>query len=191
LYYSAQSPQIPSLKSTDNIKYIRINIHYIVKDDGSGNFAKNWDGISTSNNYNGYLHAQEIIDICNSRYLSINRVLKFQPIPPVDAEPINYRYVLSGVFFHYNTFFWDVHNFYVNGKYSSGKALSALSNAFVSNSGEAINIYLTTYGHGGGVAYLNGAFVEAHGFYDAITGYQYYLQHLQETGKKDDWGFRA
>jgi hypothetical protein len=68
--------------------------------------------------------------------------------------------------------------------------LSALSNAFVSNSGEAINIYLTTYGHGGGVAYLNGAFVEAHGFYDAITGYQYYLQHLQETGKKDDWGFR-
>ncbi len=155
--YSPASPSIPKFKSTDVIKYLRVNVHYILKDDGTGNFAKDWDGVNPSNSYNGYKHAEELIYYCNNA-LANNQLMRLQPTPPVPALPINYRYVLNGVFFHEDT------DLYENGGIGS-------LGYFTKNNGAAINLFLSTWGNGGGVAYLKGSIAEAHGHYNNYLRY--------------------
>lgn len=46
-------------------KVVRINFHFIQKDDGSGNFGIDWDGIDSSNNYNAFLYIEDLMNVVN------------------------------------------------------------------------------------------------------------------------------
>ena len=124
------------------IKIIRVNFHYMLKDDGTGNFNETSDNYSTRP-YNGYMYAEDMVKWCNEHW-DTNIALNHMPIPAVSVLPKKVRYQLCGVFFHKNTtdyYTYDTH-------------LSMPP--FVENSGEVLNIYIQ-YGHrtnpsAGGVA---------------------------------------
>lgn len=155
--YSPPSPEFSSFKSTATMKLIRVNIHYLLKDDGSGNFSETWDGVDASNDWDGYKYAEILIEKGNG-YLSNNVTLNHQPIPSVTALPINYKYVLSGVFFHRNDNLYNATN-------------EPLGSLGVYTKDDAIDIFLTTWGGGGGRAFLNGTYSANWGYYDDYLEY--------------------
>jgi hypothetical protein len=81
-----------------SIKYLRVIIHFIQKDDGTGNFNENDDGMSPSHDFNGYDYAQYIVDYAND-LLENNPPMRLQPFGEVPNYDPGYRYKLSGVFF--------------------------------------------------------------------------------------------
>ena len=123
----AKSP-CSSIDPSTPIKYLRINIHYLLKDDGTGNFNETGDMLDPPNPFSGYDYANYIIDYCNL-LLANNVTLNHQPYPPVPAEQTKYRLFLNGIFFIRNTTKYDQSN-------------PSLFN-YIKNSGEAINLFLT------------------------------------------------
>ncbi len=106
-----------------SIKYIRVNYHFLLRDDGTGNFTEEHDGgrtyidettgqtivVPPDYSYNGYQRAEDTILNCNQG-LAENRVPnlqepgEFYPDPP-PGIPI--RYILTGVYFHRNTAIYE------------------------------------------------------------------------------------
>ena len=171
-YYSPPSNSVLALKNSAQEKTLSINVHFILRDDGTGNFAKDWDGVDYSNNYNGYYYADEIIDWCNY-WLERNVELRHhQAGVQLPVLPINYKYQLSGVFFHNSSFHYNTQN------------LGYVASSFNNNPGEALNLYFTCWGNGGGVAYLNGAYAEIHGYYPAYINYR-----LPGTDDPTGWNY--
>jgi hypothetical protein len=120
------------------IKYIRVNIHYMLRSLGDalypGNFTPTGDGIG--NSYNGYQYANELIATANNR-LSSNSQMRLPPNNTTSIRPRKYIYVLNGVFFHENN------SFYYYPSYPDA--------TYRENTKEAINIYLNnTNGRIGG-----------------------------------------
>ena len=73
--------ETPTVKSTtavpsndcfnrNKLKYVRVNIHYILRSDGTGNFRPNDDGWGNSN-FTGYDFAEDVI-IESNRQLAQN-----------------------------------------------------------------------------------------------------------------------
>ena len=101
--------ETPTLKSTaavpsndcfnrNKLKYVRVNIHYILRSDGTGNFRPNDDGWGNSN-FTGYDFAEDII-IESNRQLAQNNQMW---LPANNSTPIfkkNIQLVLTGVYFH-------------------------------------------------------------------------------------------
>lgn len=98
---------IPQLKSTyvydpnGPIKTMRVNLHYMLRSDGTGNFTETTDSY-TGSPYNGYLYGEDLINACNENW-ALNIALKHQPNPPNLVHEKKVRFVLNGVFFHRNT----------------------------------------------------------------------------------------
>lgn len=95
---------LPSLRSacTDrNItKYVSVNVQFILKSDGTGNYNETSDGLGGS--VSGYQAAYELIRTANE--LLANNPKVYQPIgnsTPIPAVRI--QYVLKGVYFIRNT----------------------------------------------------------------------------------------
>ena len=87
-------------QAQDTIKYIRVNYHYILKNDGSGNFNEYWDGNADST-LNGYQRATMVIEKANFELAHNKRM--FRPNPnTTDVLRSNMRYLLCGVYFHRN-----------------------------------------------------------------------------------------
>jgi len=124
------------------IKTIRVNFHYLLKDDGTGNFNETSDNYS-NRLYNGYMYADDMVDWCNQHW-NINIELRHMPISHVPALPKKVQLQLCGVFFHRNT-----NDYYTyNTEYNIPP--------FVENSGEVLNFFII-YAHrtnpsAGGVA---------------------------------------
>ncbi|MFZ4543182.1 MAG: M43 family zinc metalloprotease [Saprospiraceae bacterium] len=87
-------------QNTSNpIKYVNVNIHFMLKNDGSGNFNEYWDGVRDSTK-NGYFFAEKVIDKANYE-LSHNQKMFRKPfgIDSIDVLPVNVQYSLKGVYF--------------------------------------------------------------------------------------------
>ena len=82
---------------------MRVNIHWVLKDDGTGNFRPNDDGLGHTS-MNGYIMAKAMIDTANS-YLASNARM-WLPIPNSTPElEIGFAYVLNGVYFDKSSVF--------------------------------------------------------------------------------------
>ncbi len=64
-----KSAYIPS-QSTP-IKYVKVNFHYMLRIDGSGNFTETDDG-DGDNSFNGYMHAMNIVKAANTKLAQSN-----------------------------------------------------------------------------------------------------------------------
>ncbi len=82
---------------TGNIKNIRVIVHYLLKDDGSGNFNEEDDGLEPANDFSGYEYAEYLIDIMNN-HMSNPCEMHLQPfgnIPVYDCEFRNTNFSTS------------------------------------------------------------------------------------------------
>jgi Pregnancy-associated plasma protein-A len=85
---------------SDTIKHLRVNYHFMLKSDGSGNFSPT-DDDNKDTTMNGYRRAKSVIDKANEE-LARNKGM-FRPNPNNTAVlPTNFRYILCGVYFHYD-----------------------------------------------------------------------------------------
>lgn len=119
------------LVSNPSIYNIRINVHYMLRNDGTGNFTETNDPFNSNVGYNGYRFAAEILNFANGR-LSNNALMQYQPTPSVPALPINHRYILNGVYFWRSTDAYDNH----------AEDLSYLRSNFGKDIGYAINVFM-------------------------------------------------
>ena len=103
---------------TKLIKYVRVNMHYMLHTNGTGNFNEHWDGIKDST-MNGYRFAREILAKANDE-LGTNHGM-FRPNPnTTPVMPIGVQYQLMGVYFHRDDRFanddfysgWDIQDQY-------------------------------------------------------------------------------
>ncbi len=100
-FYASQHAYKTSAYS-DIIKYIRINFHFILKDDGTGNFDEYSDGIGTFPNYSAYAYAQDIVKHCNTdNEHNVDAQPVYLPAPSALKDK-NIRYILEGVYIHRN-----------------------------------------------------------------------------------------
>ena len=84
------------------IKYVKVNFHFYLDPDGTGNFNEISDGsvITAPIPYNGYQRAEDLVKEANKQ-LEVNGPQIFGPNPtksPVCKIPM--QLVLGGVFFH-------------------------------------------------------------------------------------------
>lgn len=128
------------------IKYLRVNIHFILKEPGTegypGNFTNSDDGNGNSN-YTGYDYAFDLIDKANYR-LSMNTQMKMPPGNSTDVLSRQYRYVINGIYFNEDN---DYYTF-----------SSSVPTEYSVNASETINIFLnhSDNGIGGGYANMTG-----------------------------------
>lgn len=152
----------------DNIKHVKVNIHYLLKDDGSGNFHETGDGWGNPY-YTGFDYAEDMID-------SINVELDVNPGIPGGMQVLPYdytitdfgfRFVLAGVYFHRNTSLYDTYDlgYDLDNAGSSLWNMSGTSQAgYLRNENEEINIFILSspsFGNTGvfqGVAGLGGKY---------------------------------
>lgn len=107
-----------NIQAQDTVKYIRVNYHFMLKNDNSGNFNQYWDGTSDST-MTGYCRAVLVIEKANYE-LAHNRKM-YRPNPNTTSVlRTNIQYLLCGVYFHANdttyiadTFgSWEMHEKY-------------------------------------------------------------------------------
>jgi len=130
---------------TTTIKYIRMNIHFILLDDSDpdypGNFTETDDG-NGNNSYTGYDFAKDLIDKVNER-LSYNIQMNMPPGNSTGVIDRKYRFILDAVYFHENSTYYYFPA-YPNSVYSE-------------NGGEVINVYFNhnAPGQSGGHGHAN------------------------------------
>ncbi len=151
----------PLNKSTNTtlLKTIRVNIHFILKSDGTGNFTETTDLYGTQNAYTGYWFADKVIEQCNY-WLNNNQEMTQQlSCCPIDVEDINYKYRLAGVFFDKSDYYFNNPDVY---------------SGLVKNGTNVVNVLVYQDASGSGAAYLNGN-VCFHG--GAKNSYDSFLQY--------------
>lgn len=158
---------IPALKSVyvnplnqaTNItipRTVRVNIHFILKSNGTGNFTETRDIYNVQNSYNGYWFADKVIEQCNY-WLSNNQIMTQQlSCCPIQVLPINYSYTLAGVFFDRNDSY-----FYTKYPYFN----------LIQNGSDVINILVYPDGWGHGAAVLGGSICWQEGAKKAYDDY--------------------
>lgn len=165
---SATFPYVPG----SPVKYVRVIIHFIQMDDGTGNFNEINDGMNPAHNYNGYDYASYIIDYANS-LLDANQPMNLQPFGNVPVYDPGYRYLLSGVFFWKNSYL-----------YSDFSALTPLMNNYGQSTNDAINIFVTSPNSG----------ADAYARYigdNAILLFKPYASYKESVNNNNGWYNRA
>jgi len=120
-----------------SFKTMRVNIHFILRSNGTGNFSETSNINGNPSGENGYWLADVIINAANNYLfynLQMTQQLSYNPIP---VEDINYNYKLNGVFFHRNDSFFEC--------YYSPSSL-------IRNNGSVINVFLFAGNDGRGAA---------------------------------------
>ena len=132
-------PTIVNLKSAtvnyvpgSPIKYVRIIIHFIQKDDGTGNFNETNDGMNPAHNYSGYDFANYLLHYADSLLIA-NQPMRAPLNGSVPVYDPGYRYQLSGVFFWKNSLLYYDYN-----------ALPSLMSSYGKSTNDAINIFITS-----------------------------------------------
>jgi hypothetical protein len=148
------------------VKTIRVNLHFLLKDDGTGNFTETSDNY-TNRPYNGYLYAEYIVNKCNERW-NKNPLLQHMPIPPVPALPKKIQLQLCGVYFHRNT------TYYNNCYAGNGNEPPTL---YCDNIGEVINIFITKEANGG----------QAYQGFSKINHSKAYANYKESVDNNDTW----
>ncbi len=94
----------PICTDTSLVKYIRVNFHIVLRDDGTGNFTETTDPFGDPS-YNGYQRAEDIINKANEELANNAGMWRKAPgvFYPVNPPENKVRYLLTGVYFHRNT----------------------------------------------------------------------------------------
>ncbi len=87
--------------SSSCIYTIKVNFHYVLRGDGTGNFTETTDGSGGS--FNGYQHAQAMLNHMNIEFTSNQAPFLPKPTPPPSAGDTKIRFVSAGVYFDRNT----------------------------------------------------------------------------------------
>ena len=122
-----------------NDRIIKLNIHIMSKDDGTGNFTKT--GTAQDDFLNGYQFVKDLIETLNNQQNQNNQM----NIPTGNNIPVwdkKFRYTLDAVYFHN-----DDNSFVLNK--SNG---STVNNLYKENSDEVFNIYFSGVSFGGSYA---------------------------------------
>jgi hypothetical protein len=152
----------------NDFKTLRINIHFILRNNGTGNFTETRNINGNTSSENGYWLSDVIINAANN-YLANNvemiQQLSYSSIPVWD---INYGYKLNGVFFHRSDTYFEC--------YYSPSALAI-------NSGYAINVFLFAGNAGHAAAGYDKCWVG--GLSQAYTDYlnSNNIWHIQKDAK--------
>ncbi len=133
-----QRADYPEAICTDNtsIKWVRVNFHYMLRNDGTGNFNPIDDG-NGNTNLNGYQRSEQLITYANNSL--INNQKMWLPNPNTTPIPqTRIRYLLTGVYFHNDshlmTAYTGAHGF---------PSLNDLHSAYGINTATEINYYFT------------------------------------------------
>ncbi|WP_028982003.1 zinc-dependent metalloprotease [Sporocytophaga myxococcoides] len=120
-------------------KYIRLNIHFILKDDHTGNFRETDDGNGNSS-YNGYLYAQDMISATNTKLANNTAMI----LPLGNTTPVcstNFRYELKGVYFHNNSSLYEFDKEYTDELYNEYKVnVASEVNVFITNNPTIVGV---------------------------------------------------
>lgn len=113
------------------IHYLRVNIHYMLRSDSTGNFTPTHDNNGLP--YSGYIHATELVEACNGRQ-SWNQKMN---IPAGNSTPHpnkNYYYILDGVYFHYDNNLYTYPSMQGTSTfYTVGEKTDSVINIFLTN----------------------------------------------------------
>jgi len=119
---SGGGPESPICTDPDNVRYIRVAIHFLLREDtwvetitdncnagippysftyvGPGNFTETNDGVGNPS-YNGFQHAENVIGLANEMMATNETHWRKTPgINYPDHPDINIQYLLVGVYFH-------------------------------------------------------------------------------------------
>lgn len=113
-----------------HLKVVRVNIHYTLRANGTGNFTETGDGLG--NSLNGYQFARDMIAASNS-YQATNPKMNLHT-PPNTSTPNpdkKYTYVLEAVYFLRNNTFFNYQSINGNNYTSIGKHRDSLVNIFI------------------------------------------------------------
>ena len=129
----------PSTSNCFEVQNIRVNIHFLQHDDGSGNFTATNDGRpgNPSTATTGYDYAQGLLHACNSQ-MDQNAQLRLAPGSSLTPVPKRVRWVLDGVYF-------DRSSFYRNGAYNPARTPPLYGHDYSSQcvrSESVINVFL-------------------------------------------------
>jgi hypothetical protein len=154
--YNLNLKSASMLTSVTDFKTVRVNVHFILKTDGTGNFTETKDINGNTCSYNGYWFAGKCIELCNSQLTNepMTQQLSNQPIL---VNPINYCYKLVGVYFHRSDTYFNT----PGTNYSLSE-----------NNTEVINISIYPNNDGSGAAASPCCWVGG-----ANVAYTYYLQY--------------
>ncbi|MBC7488558.1 MAG: T9SS type A sorting domain-containing protein [Cytophagaceae bacterium] len=78
--------------------YVKVNFHFMLKSDGTGNFTEYDDGMGNTN-YNGYMYAQDLVNGANSNLIN-NQQTRLPIGNTVPIPTMNLRYIIGGIYFH-------------------------------------------------------------------------------------------
>ena len=135
----------PYCNDSTAIKFVRVNIHYILNGAGQHNFQRFSDGWGNSN-YNGYQFAEDVINKSN-QYWAIQdngAYSVWQYAGTTDPHiPIRIRVLLNGVYFHTDSY-WNT-----NPEFITGWGINTLYGVDTWNT---VNVYMLTDSTNGGVA---------------------------------------
>ncbi len=114
-----------------NIKNIRLIFHFILKDDGTGNFNETNDGLTPENDFDlsGYEYTEYIVRLMNN-HLSNTCEMNLEPFGDIDVYDPEYRFKSVG------TFFWR------NSENFMATFSSTLHNIYSKNTNDCMNIFL-------------------------------------------------
>jgi hypothetical protein len=149
-----------------DLKYIKLNIHFMLKSNGTGNYSEYGNGkIPASPARNGFWYAQALIDASNNQ-LANNQRMHLPYLNETPNPPTNIRVALSGVYFHRD----DKYYYYTPSNKSSG----SVNETYGVNRNLELNIYVQqdtpSVAYGGiacGLGYSN---VTCHNPWIKLTG---------------------
>lgn len=149
-----------------NIKNIRLIFHFILKNDGTGNFNETNDGLTPSSNFSGYEYANYMVGLLNS-HIENPCEMHLQPFGIIPIYDPEYRFTLVG------TFFWRSTSNYTAG-------LSTLYNSYAKNTNDCINVFLVhdVNSSGGYVRYLGD---------NAVWSGIHYSKYIEAVNNNNMW----
>jgi hypothetical protein len=132
VYREAAGNATSSTLTCTDYKFIKINIHFMLKSNGSGNYREYDDGKTPANpSANGYWYAQSLVDEANLK-LANNPQMRL-PLGNTTPNPtISIRLVLSGVYFHRDDNFYNL---------TPNEFTSTLNNTYGININSEMNVY--------------------------------------------------
>lgn len=125
---------LPPIVLNTNLYNVRVNFHFINKDDGTGNYSATNDPLPNDGFYggNGFEFSNMLVKALNQN-LDQNAGQNLNPSAPV--IPIEHRFALAGVYF------WNNTTEYLYDAWGRTGELTALHNKYSKNITQTINLY--------------------------------------------------
>lgn len=156
-------------------KIIRINFHYLLKNDGTGNFTETTDGNGNSS-YNGYKYIEDLLPSINSN-IKDKGIFNIQTGSMSNNLPTRINIIIEGIYFHRNSTLYNFYNSTENVVLSN-----SVSSTYNVNTLTSINVYLLESGNrgvGSGVAWQDTRIKSFHNF-GSWNSYKRQIAHPEE-----------